>query len=176
MAMEMKRLPSSSRLWEELNYDPATGEFTWLRGKQGRRADLSAGYISHGYLRIHIDGQTHLAHRLAFVMMFGREPSGEVDHIDGNTRNNAINNLREATRLQNARNRRSVKGYSFSTARSQSSPYQARIKYDGRLHSIGSFRTEDAARAAYAEAANKAFGEFSPTRELGAADRSGTER
>ena len=44
-------------------------------------------------------------HRRAFLRAYGYLPA-EVDHRDGDRRNNAIENLRPATRAENNRNRR----------------------------------------------------------------------
>lgn len=153
-------LPPLHRLTAELSYDPSTGEFRWLRGKQGRNADLSvAQYVNNGYRRIQVDGRTYLAHRLAFYMAHRREPVGEIDHIDGNRANNKIDNLREATRVENARNRHS-RGV-FKHPHRQARPYTARIQFDGKLKHIGVFATYDEAAAAYAAATRNLFGEFS---------------
>jgi len=155
--------PPLGYLLSELEYEPATGIFKWKRGKQGRAADLTAGYASNGYLRIFVAGKSYQAHRLAFFMMNGREPADEVDHIDGDTMNNAASNLREATRLENSRNRKSSRGFQKHRDRKKN-PFQARIKYDGKIVSLGVFPTEELARAAYEQAANKHFGEFSPVK------------
>jgi hypothetical protein len=160
------KLPPIELLRSELNYDAASGAFTWKRGKQGRARNLSAGYSNHGYIRIHVGGKTYLAHRLAFYMVHGTEPAGEIDHIDGNTQNNAIANLREASRLQNARNRRSTAGFQHR-AELKTNPFQARIKVDEKIKHLGMFSTAEAARRAYEAAANRYFGEFSPARRLG---------
>jgi len=166
----MKPLPSLELLQSELSYDSDTGVFMWRKPKQGRAANLVAGYQNRGYLRIHVDGVTYLAHRLAFLMHYGRAPIGEIDHIDGDPSNNAISNLREATRLENSRNRRSSAGVSRHKLRIKN-PFQARIKHNGKARSIGVFPTFEAAREAYEREANKHFGEFSPARILGGRDR-----
>jgi len=44
-------------------------------------------------------------HRLIFLYHFGRWPTNQIDHIDGNPKNNCIENLREATNSQNNHNK-----------------------------------------------------------------------
>lgn len=153
--MKINALPPIDVLRAELNYDPLTGEFKWKRGKQGRNADLSvSGVPRNGYWRIHVNGKTYPAHRIAFAMFHGRNPVGEIDHIDRDPLNNAITNLREVSRSQNAGNRNSW-GVSKHPKRI-SKPYQARIKIDGKYKHLGVFATEAEARAVYLAAQNVA--------------------
>ena len=72
-----------------LNYDPATGVFTWRRQNQlghyarswnTRYAGTVAGTSQHGYVQIMVNGWLYLAHRLAFLWMTGNWPALEADH------------------------------------------------------------------------------------------------
>lgn len=49
------------------------------------------------------------AHRVVWAMHHGRWPEGVIDHIDGNSRNNKIENLRDVKQVINARNCRKSK-------------------------------------------------------------------
>jgi hypothetical protein len=60
------------------------------------------------YQNIWVDDKPVLLHRLIFKMHTGEEPE-TVDHIDGNTHNNKIENLRSATRSQQLQNRKVFK-------------------------------------------------------------------
>ena len=88
-------------LLESLYYNPETGNFSARNTGKIRSFMQDNGYICLGY-----KGKKWLAHRLAWFYMKGKWPSNEIDHINGNTSDNRIRNLREATRLQNAHNRR----------------------------------------------------------------------
>jgi hypothetical protein len=56
-----------------------------------------------GYRRVSIGGVRYLVHRLVFFMHHGLEPE-VVDHVDRNPTNNSIENLRAATKAENAYN------------------------------------------------------------------------
>lgn len=87
-----------------------------------------------------------------------------VDHEDGNGLNNQRYNLRIATSLQNAANRRSKSRGKVSRPgvhqASCNGRWIAQITVDGKKVHLGSFSTEDEAYARYAEAAADARGEF----------------
>ena len=146
---------TADRLREVLLYEPATGEFTWIRRKGTKRP--SAGYINHyGYRVIVVDQQNYHAHRLAWLYVHGTWPACLVDHVDYDKSNNAISNLREASETENQRNNRGL-GYSLGH---NSKNFEARIVVNKRMIRLGSYATEQEARARYLAAAKTYFGEF----------------
>jgi hypothetical protein len=157
---------TAERLREVLNYDPATGVFTWLvRTARCRRIGEVAGCGKNGYHQIGIDRRRYRAHRLAWLYMTGEWPAQEIDHINGDPSDNRITNLRPATSSQNKTNSRrrsdnnsGYKGVSFDRSRQK---WQARISVAGRsARRLGRFDCPVAAHAAYVAAAEKHFGEF----------------
>lgn len=94
--------------WEALtavlSYDPATGEFRWIKcGQMGWKGRL-AGTNDQGYCRIEILGRGFYAHRLAWLYMTKHWPRGLVDHKNGNRGDNRWTNLKPVSRLENRQN------------------------------------------------------------------------
>ena len=92
-----------------LDYDRDTGLFTWKvnKGISGKsKAGVHPGYKDkNGYMYIRIDYKLYRSHRLAWLYVYG-EFKCEIDHIDNNPSNNAINNLRLCTSSENKCNTR----------------------------------------------------------------------
>lgn len=59
-----------------------------------------------GYFRVEINGKHIYVHRLVYQTWSGEELNKElvIDHIDANTKNNDIHNLRQVTQKQNINN------------------------------------------------------------------------
>jgi hypothetical protein len=159
------RLLTTERLRELIDYDPATGLFRWRVRRVGVRFDKSPGRSAeNGYTQITVAGETHLAHRLAWLYMTGKWPKEQVDHIDGNRANNAIANLRECSARQNHWNKRTLSnnksGLKGAWYNKHDKCWQSAIVVDGVWKRIGRFRTAEEAHAAYCKAAAESFGEF----------------
>ncbi|WP_411706302.1 HNH endonuclease [Edaphovirga cremea] len=119
-----------------------------------------ARYITAGYIALQIKGKTVLLHRAVM-----KEPDGLVDHKNGIVTDCRKDNLRVATKSQNAinagkhsNNTSGHRGVSFNGKH-----WRARIMHNGKMHSIGSFGTLESAAAAYKKKAVELFGEFAHT-------------
>lgn len=167
----MKSGPEISRLRELLSYDNQTGFFTWLVAKRSpcgsgavNTGDRAGSFGNKGYVYIGIDGVRYSAHRLAWLYMYDVWPAVEIDHRDRNPSNNAIDNLRLATRKQNnanigasKNNKSGVKGVCFEKRRRK---WRAVISVDGKQRHLGLFAKIDDARAAYVRAESEIYGQF----------------
>ena len=108
---------TAEELRELLRYDPNTGIFRW-KVKQ-RRVSYGVGDVagsldsSSGYHRIRIDGRDYRASRLAWLYVYGRWPTDEIDHKNTIRDDDRLANLREATRGQNNYN---TKRFSTNTS------------------------------------------------------------
>ena len=88
-------------------YDYIKSNFVYEKDGSFKRLDRrnSNGSLDKdGYLIIKIKGKQYKSHRLVFLYFNRRFPSGEIDHLNRNKTDNRIENLREATRLQNVHN------------------------------------------------------------------------
>lgn len=137
-----------------LDYDPETGIFKWkTRITNAIRVGDIAGTLSvRGYWYIRLYRVNVIAHRLAWMHVFGEWPSSELDHINGIRSDNRISNLKLSTRAGNTQNRKGVKGCSYRGDRNK---WYAGITVNKRHICLGYFDDEHSARAAYLEAKRK---------------------
>lgn len=140
-------------LYEILDYDEDTGIFRWKVGRSGTKGIGSiAGTRKDGYIQIGINWVLYRAHRLAWFYVWHRWPTKFIDHIDGIKDNNAISNLREATKQENMQNTKkpwsnnksdsSVPGVTFNKATGK---YMVQLTINGKLRYFGSFEMREEA-------------------------------
>lgn len=130
-------------------------EYRYIDGKLYKEAGHEAG---GGYRRVSIGGVRYLVHRIIFFMHRGCEPE-VVDHIDRDPTNNAIENLRAATKTENSHNcglrADNSSGFRNVTWHNQKRKWQVALMQAGRRKSYGLYHDkEEAGRVS--EAARKA--------------------
>jgi hypothetical protein len=120
--------------------------------------------LHNGYLRLKINvnnkqnKQKYVSvHRLVYKFhnpdwdIFDSSTDNSIDHINGNTLDNRIENLRVVTHQGNQHNQVRAKGYSLT----RSGRYGSHIKLNNKKIHLGTYDTEDEARQAYLEAKKK---------------------
>ncbi len=160
------KLVHVEHLREALSYNAETGALVWLHRPvehfKTRRAfsvwnaknagnPAFATQMKNGYLKGTFNGVELLAHRVAWMIISGRWPDGDVDHVDGSRTNNAARNLRCVTRAENLRNkgwRGNQQGAMGVYLHKASGLYAARIYHEGKAKSLGYFHTLDDAKNA----------------------------
>ena len=158
-----KQLPSLEVVQRYLSYDPLTGRWTWANTFNNRivKGKTAGTVTKYGYLKIKVVDSVYMAHRLAWLWCYEQDPVGlEIDHIDGNRLNNAIDNLRVATTKQNSFNSKTYNALGLKGVSKSGSKYRARIRFNNKCLHIGVFNTALDAAAAYNAKAIELFGEF----------------
>lgn len=153
---------------DHLVYDAKLGEAVWKRIPFRARCKIGAvaGTCAGGYRVLHIQGATLYAHQVVWFLVTGSWPKEEIDHINLNGRDNRIENLREATRAQNARNvvshKKTADGRLKGAFRHENfgDRWHSQIVVDRKQIYLGSFKSEKEAHAVYCKAARKHHGEF----------------
>ena len=140
-----------------MRYDKKTGNLFWTNvskyhsEKNGCRVGSRQATRNKVYLTTKVDGKNYKVHRLVFFYFYGFFPES-IDHIDGNSLNNRIENLREATNYQNTQNHTRVKngsGLPCGVRKAVSGRYQARITANKKVYHLGIFDTIEEAKTAY---------------------------
>lgn len=155
-----------------LYYNPKTGEFFWKvrsdvrKEWNTRHAGKKTGHHGSPYCTLRINDCAYKAHRIAWLYIHGAMPF-EIDHIDMDTKNNRISNLREVTKSQNqwgkSIQKNNTSGYKGVCYNKRNQSWQAGIKINGKNKALGQYKTPEAAHAAYCKASAELRGEYGRT-------------
>lgn len=167
-----KSILTYERLRELLDYNHETGVFTWKRcDRRTDRIGQRAGGNSQHYYRINVDSVYYQAHNLAWLYTHGQWPSGQIDHINRDGRDNRLVNLRDVTPSENqhnlgrdSRNWTGTTGVGWCT---QTSSWYARINVRGISKHLGRFKNIAEAIAAR-QAAKRLYHPSAPVAQQGA--------
>jgi hypothetical protein len=113
-------------------------------------------------------GKTFQAHRVVWLHLYGVWPVEQLDHIDRNRKNNAPSNLREASNIQNSRNRSTHRNNTTGAAgiwwHKPTAKWRASIRHEGKRIHLGLFEEKADAVAARKLAESRYYGEFAACR------------
>ena len=147
-----------SQLSEVLRYEPETGFLFWTEKAHKSVKNKQAGTPNHlGYIIVLFKGKPYKAHRLAWLLTHGLWPNQMIDHIDGNTSNNALSNLQDVDNKTNQCNRHKARADSKSELMGASpfrNKWKAQIKRNGIIKYLGLYDTALEAHAAYQQEKN----------------------
>lgn len=144
-------------LQKYLDCNIATGVIRYLLPFNGIETGQVAGIKdSRGYLRVHVPQLqiTYAAHRLIWLFAYGSWPYALIDHRNGVTWDNCIENLRDVSTTVNAQNMRKAMsnnktGYLGVSYCKRNGKYDSRISIKGTIKFLGYFLTPELAHEAY---------------------------
>lgn len=143
------------RIMDALTYSADTGVFHWKIKTSARVHVGSSAGTTGNYVSIKLDGEKYQAHRLAWLIVYGKFPSVFIDHINGIKTDNRIVNLREATRSVNGQNMRRAYRNNRSGMLGVSAykdKFRATIVVDRKWRDLGFYDSAADAHAAYLSA------------------------
>ena len=120
--------------------------------------DLAGTNTADGRVEINYQRKRALRYRLIFLMHTGWCPP-MLDHINGDASDDRIENLRPATKAENAYNIRKKEKYKGVSSH-HTGKFRASIRFNGDCRHIGLFNSELEAAQAYDEQALQLFGEY----------------
>jgi len=163
--LERKCLPDVTILRRVFSYDPVTGALIW-RDKIATRSQVVlgavAGHIRDGRCSIKIRDTPYLRSRLVWKFVHGVDPGPLLDHVDRDTTNDRVENLREITFAENALNsvrRTSRTGLRGAYHAHESCAFYSQIISSGICEYLGAYPTALQAHEAYCKRGAEIYGD-----------------
>lgn len=154
---------------ELFDYDPLTGVFRWKTPptKRVSPGDIAGTAHNAGYWALSIRGKPVLAHRVAWFYVHGEWPSGDIDHINRDTIDNRLENLRVVSRSENNMNRKrsASSGFKGVCLHKASGLWTANTKVKGVPVHLGYYKTAEEAGRAYDKFVEDTYGDVALTNE-----------
>lgn len=144
------------RKYAGLKYSPQTGLiYSSTKGKPVG-SDNGKGYLTFGHL-----GKYYKVHRAAYEIMRGGIPKGkQIDHINGNKKDNRFFNLRVVTNRENQQNRKlhqngKLLGSYYNAQQRGKKKWYCSVRHNGNKVYLGSYLTEMDAHIVYMQYLDK---------------------
>lgn len=169
------------RLSDLLSYDPESGRLLWLARRPEHFLGVGKITAEHrcamwnarwagapaldcvatdtGYRVGSLLGKRAYAHRIAYMLMKGRMPPGQIDHVNGDRADNRWSNLRLVRPAEQQKNMklRSDNSSGHHGVCKGRKGWRARVHVNGRDRHLGEFASKEEAVAAR-RAAERALG------------------
>ena len=152
----MKNTINQEYLVENFLYNPLDGLLIKRKNKK-----VCGWENNFGYLQVQILKRKYLVHRLAFLYVHGVFPENQIDHINGDKKDNRISNLRDVNNSVNNRNRITSKTKNSATGKlgillyKRTGKYKAQMSINGKDIHIGYFNSVKEAEYSYKEFSTK---------------------
>jgi hypothetical protein len=119
---------------------------TWNTKFKGKDAGFNSSTIENKvYRKISILDNTYMIHRVIWFYVYGVWPKNNIDHINGNSLDNKLINLRDVTQAENSRNscfrKNNTSGVNGVSWSSPMKKWRARIKFKGKEYVLGYFES-----------------------------------
>lgn len=153
---KVRQIISCERLRQVFDYREDGNLIYKIRTAQSTYPGKVAGSTNKkGVVLLSMDGAICFMSRAIWLWHHGDWPVNLIDHIDGNTQNNRIENLRDVTHAVNSYNKRhraSRAQSNFTGVVKMRKSWQATIQAAGRRIHLGCFLTKEEAFASYVTA------------------------
>lgn len=152
---------------EYLRYD--NGILYWKKSTSNRVkvGDIAGSEQVGGYIGVRILGKRYPAHTIVYALHYNEMPE-IVDHIDGNRKNNRIENLRGCSKAQNNKNtgfrRHNTSGLKNVFWVKELNKWRVKVTVDNKQKYFGVYEDRELAELVAIEARNKHHGKFASHR------------
>lgn len=155
---------TQAELKSYLHYNPETGIFTWAKrtSKSVCIGEIAGNTSFYGYIEIRLLGKLYKAHRLAWLYVYGKLPSGDIDHINRIRNDNRIENIRDIPHSLNIINQKlktnntsGIRGVSWDKSRNK---WEVKLYINGKSKSLGRFDSLIDAKNKHTSVFNELYG------------------